>query len=317
MMFRNSFKLLLSNFTIVWKIFAYYAACFLIILGLASLFAIPVLNVLKANNFFLLAKEELANIFMKWDIYGIVNTFSNITSDFITIMNNNMEAVRNSLIGVFLILVVFGSFIFSLSQIAINDNLNGYMSSNANFGFMNSYVRNFSKSLKLGLVRLFINLPINLLVAYIAYNLLPLLTSANEFVLLVAPFTIITLSIGLMSLNLTVFSGVIPAIVVHDYGVLKGYKAGFKAVGRRFFKTWSNAIFIVLIVAVINMFAITLTGGAAFLITLPSTIILFAIFAMVVYYGSMGMRYYVDNETILTPKRLEEQDSIKTAKFII
>ena len=76
------------------------------------------------------------------------------------------------------------------------------------------------------------------MVGFLIYISLPLLSSSNEFIVIFSPFIIITLSTVLMALNLTIFSGVVPAIVVHDSSILKGYAQGFKAVKRRFFKTF-------------------------------------------------------------------------------
>ncbi|MGD9901007.1 MAG: hypothetical protein AB7S44_00525 [Spirochaetales bacterium] len=289
----------------------------IIVFSLATVVALPLINVLNANNFFIDLKDTLSTFMLNLDFNIILLSISSIVNLFVSVIAANLGAVIYSLIGVFLIIIVLGGFLNGLSELAVTDTLNGYMSSNANFSFLNSYIKNFGKSLKLQLAKLAINLPINLIITYLIYLTLPLLYSSDYFVLLLAPLIVITLSTVLIALNITVFSGVIPAITVHNCGVFEGYRRGFKAVSRRFFKTLSNSIVIVFTILIVNAFVTIITAGAGLIITLPSSTFLLAIFGMVMYYGSMGMRYYVDPETILSPKKLEEQDKMRYTKFVI
>jgi hypothetical protein len=316
-MFRNSVRLLFSNFATVWKILVYKIIAAVTTVAIASIFAIKLVEVLNNNNFFETAKQEFSAAAVNFNIYYILSSVATIINSFVDIVSANLSTVLGSLILTLITLVIFGSFLSSLSDLAVSETLNGYMSSNANYSFTAMFVKNFPKSIKLSLTKIFINLPINLLIIFLIYKMLPMLTSTNELVVIFSPFIIITLSTILMALNLTVFSGVVPAIIVHDAKILEGYKQGFVAVNRRFYKTFSTSAVIILTILVVNLFFLTLTGGASLIITFPSSIFLLAIFSMVMYYGSMGMRYYVDPETILTPKKLEEQDKVNKAKFII
>ena len=317
MMFRNSVRLLFSNFATVWKILIYKTIAAVTTFAVASIFAIKLVEVLNNNNFFESAKQEFSGALANFNIYYILSAFATIINSFLNIVSANLSTVLGSLILTLITLVVFGSFLSSLSDLAVSESLNGYMSSNANYSFTAMFVKNFPKGVKLAISKIFINLPINVLIAFLIYKMLPMLTSSNELVVIFSPFIIITLSTILMAFNLTVFSGVVPAITVHETKILEGYKQGFVAVNRRFYKTLSNSAVIILTILVVNLFFLTLTGGASLIITLPSSIFLLAIFSMVMYYGNMGMRYYVDPETILAPKKLEEQDKVNKAKFII
>ncbi|PKK95978.1 MAG: hypothetical protein CVV59_00900 [Tenericutes bacterium HGW-Tenericutes-4] len=316
MMFRNSHRLLLSNFITVWKVLVYQIIVFLTTFSVATIFSLPLVNALKDNNFFELVKTEFGAITFQLNLANILNSLYTVGQEFFAIIGNNLDTVLFSFIMVVLVLFLLGGFLMGLSKLALTEMLNGYMSSYANYSFTSSYVRTFKKSVTLQLFRLLINLPINLLILTIIYFTLPLL-SATGFLGVLAPFIIILVATLLLATNLTVFSGVAPAIVVHDYSVLKAYSLGFQAVKRRFFKTLSTSIAIILVILSVNLFLFVLTSGVSCIITLPASTFLLAIFPMVMYYGSMGMRYYVDPETILSPKKLEEQDSLNKAKFII
>lgn len=58
-------------------------------------------------------------------------------------------------------------------------------------------------------------------------------------------------------------------------------------------------------------------GLYSIIIILPLISPLIHIFEMVMFFSSQGMRFYVDSDTILSPKRLEEVDKIEDAKYIL
>lgn len=40
-------------------------------------------------------------------------------------------------------------------------------------------------------------------------------------------------------------------------------------------------------------------------------------FEMVMFFGSQGMRYYADADTVLSPKKLEQLDNIQQTKYLL
>ena len=64
-------------------------------------------------------------------------------------------------------------------------------------------------------------------------------------------------------------------------------------------------------------FAILFTFGAGLLITIPVTSVLLTTFQMSAFYGCYGMRYYVDNATIVEPKRMGETERLSRIKYHI
>ena len=317
MMFRNSIRLLFSNFSMVWKILLYQIITLLVTFSIATIFAMPLINILKTEGFLTVLQTEYSNIGMNFNVASILNSIYIVGQSFFNIIGNNISTTLLSFILVTFTIIFIGGFLFGLSRLAMAEVIHGYMSSHANYSFTGAYVRTFKKSVALQFAMLLVNVPINILIIYIIYKSLPLLVVSTGIINFLAPFLIIIIATLLFSVNLTIFSGLIPAITIHNCSIFKGYKLGFIAVKRRFFKTLSTSFVIILVILSVNLFLFSLTSGASFVITLPSSIFLLAIFPMVMYYGSMGMRYYVDPETILSPKKLEEQDKISNTKFII
>ena len=82
---------------------------------------------------------------------------------------------------------------------------------------------------------------------------------------------------------------------------------------RRGLRVFSTA-FVIYILTLLLAMAI---GLYSLVIILPILFPFIYIFDMVMFFSSQGMRFYVDSDTILTPKRLEEVDTIDNTKFLL
>ena len=92
---------------------------------------------------------------------------------------------------------------------------------------------------------------------------------------------------------------------------------GAGAVLKKFFRALSNYLVLVIVGLIINVFALTFTAGVALFVTLPLSTLIFVLADQVMYYEAMGMRFYVDGDHIISPKKLEQQDKIAKVKYII
>ena len=312
MMFKNSMKLLFANFGTVWKLMVYYIFVSGLIVGLIA----PVWGALSAHFNPDFVSNNLINTAMSINVAsnlpyvlaelyeGLVLLFAGVISLFET----------NPLLAVYVCFVVFYliPFLYGLADLPIQETLFGYMSSLTKYGFFHSFIRKLGKSALLQLFKTFIMLPFTALILFVVMQILSL-TAIGGGILYLVPFLIVFAICGFFALKRTFLSGWIPAIVVYDYNMFKGLKAGLKAVFRRFWRTLSTALVITLIVFAINY----LFGLPAILIIAPISIMIFNVFEMVMFFSSQGMRYYVDLDTIVTPKLLEEKDSFRKTKNII
>ena len=180
--------------------------------------------------------------------------------------------------------------------------------------FLNSYILNFGKATMLGLAKLITLLPLNVLVWVGIYTFASkLYASIGVFAIILALFMLLVF----VALKNTFFSGWVPASIVHGESVFKSLKMGFKAVLHNFFRVYSNYLIATLAMFMINIFAFAFTAGVGLLVTIPLTSLLFVILGQVMYFEALGMRYYVDSEHIISPKKLEERDSFDKVKDII
>lgn len=306
----------MSNFSKVWKVLLYNLISIIFIGGLTTAILLPIIEELSSAGLFSNLLSFFEKSLFNFSIANLGKDLFNIVQGFI----NTILALSSALQIRFF---VGGGFIFLLSTVIlglkdlpITEEINKFMSSNSKIGFMTFYISKIGKNILLELTKLLIKIPFYVAVLIGGYYILSLFTLTN-FVSLFAPFILIVFFVLMFALKNTLISGWLPAMAVRDVNVCNGFKFGFKAMSHRFFRTLSSLTMINFILIISNVIIFLLTGGAGLIISIPASTTYILIFNCVMYYGSMGMRYYVDLDTILSPKKLEEQDTFKHQKNII
>ncbi len=312
MMFRNSVKLLFSNFATVWKLLLYYLVITLIGVGLVAPVFSSVVEVFRNHNFF----EILVDLLTTFNLgTNLISIFAGVGTVFSTLVACIVDYfVVHTWLAVYLtfLFVVLLPFLYELGGIAAGETLYGYMSSQAKVNFTGRIFTSLKKSFKYIMAKILVATPINLLVFYLIIKVFEL-TTLGGTIKFAVPLIITLVLCLLITLRLVLFSGWLPALIVYDCGVWSAFARGIKAVGRRFFRTFST----MLIFVILNICIDVLFGSIAFLLLIPLGLYLIYIVDFVMFYGSQGMRYYVDSDTIISPKRLEEVDKFNNCKDII
>lgn len=312
MMFKNTLKLSISNFYNFWKILLYKMVVFCITILCLSVFKNIISSTLSSCGFitkFLTTIDSfvLSNniLLLMQNIYSLLLSFFKF---FIILFNANVFA------GIYItfILFIFLPFLLNLSHIPFAENNYGYMSSLSKVSFLQKFITKFGANSIYSIFKTLMNLI--LIVTILVGNYFILSMSFNyDFMAYIVPIIFVIFNIGIISLYQSVMCGYIPACVVHDDGAVKGFRQGLKAVSRRFFRILSNLIcFNILFFAMFYLF-----GIYSLIAFIPFYTHIMITFGLVMFFGSNGMRYYVDLDTILTPKKLETYDKYKKVKDLI
>lgn len=311
-MFRNSVKLLFSNFATVWKLLLYYLIITLIGVGLVAPVFSSVVEVFRSHNFFEVLVDLLTTFNLGTNILSIFASFGTVISTLVACILDYF--VIHTWLAVYLtfLFVILLPFLYELGGIAAGEILYGYMSSQAQVNFTGRIFSSVRKSFKYILAKLLIATPINILIFFLIYKVFAL-TALGGTIKFAVPLIITVVLCLLVTLRLVLFAGWLPALIVNDCGVWSAFARGIRAVGRRFFRTFSTMLVFVLL----NICIDVLFGSIAFLLLVPLGVYFVYIIDFVMFYGSQGMRYYVDADTIISPKRLEEVDRFKRCKDII
>ena len=312
MTFKNTIRLLMANFSTVWKLVFYYLIVLGIVVGLMSPFFGVIGTTINGTGDLTAIGDLLTTFNVSVNFISFVGELNILLSSVIqSILNlfitNFWIAIYLSVLMLYVLPVLFG-----LADLPVGQTLFGYMSSLTKYNFVGSYVSMLGRSIRFQLFKNLIYLPFNLLI--IAVFVLTLgLSAVGGLMIYFLPIIIIVPFIVLVALKRTLLSGWMPAKVVYDCNMFVAFGKGMKAVFKRFFRVFSTALAMTIIIFALSY----LFGTYAIFVIIPVGMAMFYVFEMVTFYSSQGMRFYVDLDTIVKPKLLEECDSFKKAKDVI
>lgn len=308
MMFKNSCKLLFANFSQVWKLLVYHILSIAFCFGLLCVFYHDYIDIGT------LAYEEagLKNVWSTGTMYG--TSFANALTSVINFCISFLKIMFTTNVGkgIYFIAIVFIvlPILINIGKVVTCELLYGFMSACQKQSFVGTFLKTLKTSLVYSLLKTFYSLPFNALVVAGMWGLTRV---EGGFFVYLLPYIFVILSAILMAFKELFNAGWAPAKVVYNHNIFKSYRIGMRAVFRRGARVFSTAFIIYLLAIVLSM----VLGLYALIIILPIISPLVHIFEMVAFFSSQGMRFYVDNDTILSPKRLEEVDKIEDAKYII
>ena len=183
------------------------------------------------------------------------------------------------------------------------------MSSCTKQSFTGTYLKSL-KAFGYSALKVLYSLPFNAIIVLSMWGLTRINNQVFDYIM---PFAFVIVPALLMAFKETFTGGWAPAKVVYNQNVFKSFSIGMRAVLRRGARVFSTAFIIFLLAIVLSI----VLGLYSIIIILPLISPLLHIFEMVMFFSSQGMRFYVDSDTILSPKKLEEVDKIEDAKYIL
>ena len=306
MIFLNSIKILFNNLSVAFKSLVYKIIALLVSGATVFAIAFKPLQILARNGFF----TELWNGFSKFTFNGFFTCILNVEEIIISTFKASSSWVLLSLIfaifiGYFLMMTL-GNF----DKIPLCEVLGAKMSSNCKIGFTGAFFSRLWYSIKYTLSSFLIFLPFDLAFVVAVFYCIRLFTLSGLW-LTIAPFVVILVIVLFFALRLTLYSNWAPACCLNGKGVFNCFAYSCKILSKRFFKTLANSVLIVITVFFFNILMIMLTAGVGLIVTIPASILLVNSFNMVNFYVCTGNRFYVDPQTVVSPKKLETQEKVE------
>lgn len=312
MIFKNSVKLLISNFSTVWKILLYKIIVVVVTIGLFCV-SLGYLNTLPLFRTF---SDSLISFFTTCSFFSSLSTTLNSCYYVLQLFVQFIEefVLIFPFLVAYLVLLFFFllPYLWHLSDIPTSETLFGFMTSQAKFGFTSSFIRNILVSNNYSWTFTILILPFNVIFMCLIAGFVTL-AKFGGIVLLLVPFLILLLCLAYYSLRTALLSGWASAITTTNSNTFSGLQKCFSAISRRFLKVFSTSL--VYVFLFITLFAVAGFLGLAIMLPLYSFIV--AILGMVIFFENQGMRYYVDIDTIINPKRLEQTEKLKKLKYFI
>lgn len=313
MIFRNTFRLLFSNFSNVWKLLLYYFICFALTALVCGFFIAPVIRELASANVFSDFAELVRNFFSR-SPSSSAHSWQEICSRIVDILTDNVTLRFYTIFSGVWILFVF-PITLDMSKLAVGEVLYGYMTSQVKYSFAGRYIKNVGKSLAYSIVRYAVQLLLTIMNIFVFYYCIHLLVQGGSNILLAV--LVFALFIMLCALKNTMFSCWMPAIAVLNIDVFSALGVNMKTTFRKFFSIYSTMIVLEVIAIGFNLICGVFTASVGLIITLPLTIFVFTIAQMVSFFFAHGMRFYVYPDMFISPKKFEEQDSISRIKNLV
>lgn len=315
MLYKNSLKILFSNFNIVWKSILYFVLMFSGCAFLIYLCVNPVYKLLLSNG----VVDDAINIYT--DFISSLNfaelgiAIGEMLQKFFDVLIDNISKIWLNFTGIALISLFLSVFLNNLTIMASCNSLHYYMGSMNKLGFFSSFFDVLKKNIQVQLVYFFISLPLKV------FNFWAIVTTFKLFRVswlwsILGVFIIVLLYVILIAFKFTLFSGWIPTMVIMNYGVFKGLKVSFKNAFKQFPRMFGNAIGVVLTILCVNVLGL-FTFFVGFIIIFPASYLFYSAFGMVATYENQGMRYYVDIYNVITPKKKEISDKLSEMKYIV
>ncbi len=316
MIYKNSLKIMMTNFSLVSRILVFLVFHFAIVFGLSYMFLLPIIHLMNSSGFFTNAQNYYFSFLQTLNLQQAFADVASLMNQFNVLLNNNLSTVVFPLLAFFVTFAVVGSFLSNMYHMAISNSLYYSMSNNVKMKFLPSFVSTLGQNLKYSLFALLTKLPLTIIIVSALILSFQLLTVGGA-VALFAPLLIMLGLFLLLSAKTTLFYGWVPAIVVLNKGILFGLDKSLKLTLRKLKKVYANSFYMVLTIFVVNVFAALVTFGASLLLTIPMSILLMNAFSMVVFYSNYGMRYYVDEFNVIVPAKLEHTEPLSDIKYII
>ncbi len=313
MIFRNTVRLLLTNFSNVWKVLLYYIICIVVTLGVCWGIASPIIDKLVEAKVFENFIALLNSFFSEPE--GIIYSFNDIIDTAWNVLTTNIQFRFNYVFLIVWVVFVF-PFTLDLAQLALGEVLYGFMTSQVRYGFTGRYIKCIGKSCVFSLLRYAVLFVFHSIILAGFIGIIKLATLGN-FLLILLDILILALLICFIAFKRTLFSCWMPAIAVLDCNPFKALKQNFKCVFRKFFSIFSNYIALILTAIVLNLIFCVFTLSVSLIVTLPLTALVFVIYEMVSYFSAQGMRFYVYPDLFIVPKKFEEEDTFKKMKYLI
>ena len=306
MSYKNSIKLLSSNFNVVWKQLFYILIFGIISILITYASATPIINLLDEHG----VLAEIGEIFQT--IYtspkDVVTAISSTFLHFANVVTTNFGKIWYSVVITNMFAVGLSSILKEVSTYNLFSLMHMKLTSFVDIGYTRNLISTLGQSLRFSLVKILYKIPTAMIKMTILYL---------YFKLINGPFSIIfglsivsMLLILLSSAEITFFAGMAPKMLSRggNCSAFKAFFSGFKTISKTFGRTFAGAIIVTLTLVLINVFLGLFTIGAGLLITVPASMLFIVLFELTSYFGATGERYYLSSTIIATPLKDTEEN---------
>ena len=297
MSYKNSVKLITSNFSLVWKQLTFVLISVLISVLLSLLVATPTINLLKSEGWFEKTRELIEAVYVTPN--QINATMKEILVSFFDIISTNFSGYFISYIAFILTSVFVPMFLFGVGEFTVCFLASNQLSSYLTLGFTSSLLSNFKSASVYSLGRGLVTFVAFVLIG--AFGALYLKLSHGILLTMVMLFLFVAIIVFILSIKLTFLSNIAPKMIEENKPFRKCFASAFRQKSGRFWRTFSNAVICILTIISVNLFFGLFTVFVGLIISIPASMVFKAVFMMTDYYTRTGKKYYISSNLIVEP----------------
>lgn len=299
MSYKNSVRLFISNFTLVWKQLLYLLICGAIFAICVYATTLPLISLLREN--FIVDEFEVIIQTVYHSPSELALKLSEFLRHILTIIINNFSAIWASLLGLIFLGILLPYILIQMSFYNLASIIQQKITMNMNVNYVQNAVKNLSQSIKYALANLLFNLPFAFLtILFIDVYLIAATTIASS---LIGLFFLSLVLIILNSVKISLFTYYVGYMVDNNSGPFVAFGKSIVNVFKNFLKIFSMSIIVSLTLIFVNSFIGVFTFFAGLIVLIPATFVFLAIYYMVVYLNIKGERYYLSNNLIYNPTK--------------
>ncbi|MBQ8451558.1 MAG: hypothetical protein IJ538_02145 [Clostridia bacterium] len=297
MSYKNSLKLFVSNFALVWKQLL-YSLIIVIICGLFTYLAsTPIINLLNSNGIF----DKISNLLQT--VYTapseVVVTFNETMSTLGSVLSSSFGSLWGSYLGLILLGIILPNILIQMSFYNLASITYQKITMNMNVKYIQNGIQNLIPSIKYALSNILFTLPFTIL--QFAFIIVFINTAKTVISSLLGLIILSALLLILGSFKLAIFTGIAPNMIASNMNPFTAFGKSFVSTIKHFWLIFSMSLAVRLTIIFVNGIIALFTFFSGLAITIPSTYLFIAIFYVVTYLTSKGERYYLDDNYIYNP----------------
>ena len=294
MTYKNSMKLLTSNFSLVWKQLAYTIIRLAIIFGLVVLVSNPIVKLLVENGF----ADQISNLckVIYTDFGNFFIELKQVIESFTSIIYTNIASVWLPVVLFFFVTLFVNAFLTNVGKFVLTTIANSSYTSLTKTGYCHCLITNLGKITKYSLAKFLLDIPFTIFeILFVAIYC----SALNNFILAIVGISMMIILYTITNaLQIAMYNSVAIEMISNNTNPFRAIFKSYKTI-KDFMRVFSNAIVVVLTIVFANIIIGIFTLGAGLLLTIPASMVLVVTFELVSYYGGVGQRYYLSPTIIV------------------
>lgn len=312
MRFKHSLQVFIDNIATTYKLLVYRVLVAVVVAALGCAVIIPSLNAVKATAEYAALSEELSAFFTKISELKLEGLDENLTLVKSAVRGFTQMLVSNGLLAIDVICAVIIIFVYyflaAVGDFALGETLNNRMTLRAHTAYSATLLKDLGRASLYAIIYT----PVSLLYYAVGGVLVwAVVFKGLAFApLLVKLFLASVMIILILATKFALTTDWMPHILHSNCNNLKAINYALHPQKGAFVRVLATVIIMEISIFVLNVLFTLLTFGAAAIITVPAGAMLLTCYQFVNYCDNNGLKYFIDDYTIIGP----QQDNKVTAE---